>query len=125
MARRSGDGFVFVARVLLSVLFVFSSRSLIFVFSPLAANDWELFPRLRAHGFQVLLISPDPMDYARDLLPTDLLTVMSRRLARLDRRLEIGKISALWIPVIDWHVNQTLSPLVRNALLHAHVMQER
>jgi uncharacterized protein (DUF58 family) len=106
-------------------LHVFSSRSLIFVFSPLATNDWELFPRLRAHGFQVLLISPDPLDFARDVLPTDPLTEISGRLARLDRRLEIGKIAALWIPVIDWQVSQPLSPLVRNALLHAHVMQER
>ncbi|HEX9012030.1 MAG TPA: DUF58 domain-containing protein, partial [Anaerolineaceae bacterium] len=37
---------------------MFTSQSLILVISPLAANDWLLFPRLRAYGYQVLLVSP-------------------------------------------------------------------
>jgi len=106
-------------------LHIFSSRSLILVLSPLAANDWLLFPRLRAYGFQVLLISPDPLDYARSLLPSDRLSGMAARLASLERRIEIGKISALWIPVIDWQVSQPLSPLVRSALLHSYVRQDQ
>jgi len=106
-------------------LHVFSSRSLVIVLSPLAANDWELFPRLRAHGFQVLLISPDPLDFARTAIPSDRFSGMAARLAGLERRLEIGRIAALWVPVIDWKVDQPLSPLVRNALLHAHIQQER
>ncbi len=104
---------------------MFSSNSLILVLSPLAANDWPLFPRLRAHGFQVLLISPDPLDYARRVLPTDPIGGMAARLARLERRTEIGRIAQLWIPVIDWQVDQPLSPLVRSALLNAHIQQER
>ena len=106
-------------------LHVFSSRSLVIVLSPLAANDWELFPRLRAHGFQALLISPDPLDFARSAVPADRFSGMAARLVSLERRLEISKIAALWVPVIDWKVDQPLSPLVRNALLHAHIQQER
>lgn len=106
-------------------LHMFSSHSFILVLSPLAANDWLLFPRLRAYGFQVLLVSPDPMDFAQSVLPTDRVSVMAGRLAAMERRLEIGRIAQLWIPVIDWKVSQPLSPLVRNALLHAHIQQER
>jgi hypothetical protein len=104
---------------------MFSSKSLIIVLSPLAANDWLLFPRLRAYGFQVVLVSPDPLDFAREALPSDRLTTMAGRLACLERRLEIGRISQLWIPVIDWQVSQPLSPLVRSALLHAAIQQGR
>ena len=50
---------------------MFSSHSLIVMISPLLAGDWQLFRRLRAYGYQVLLISPDPLDYARPILPTD------------------------------------------------------
>ncbi|HVM72799.1 MAG TPA: DUF58 domain-containing protein [Anaerolineales bacterium] len=104
---------------------MFSSHSLILVISPLAANDWQLFPRLRAFGYQVLLISPDPLDYARAHLPVDNTGRMACRLTRLERQLEISRIRQLWIPVIDWSVSQPLSPLVRQALSRAHIEIER
>ena len=104
---------------------MFSSHSLILVISPLAANDSQLFPRLRAYGYQVMLISPDPLDYARSQLPVDDAGRMACRLTRLERQLEIARIRQLWIPVIDWSVNQPLSPLVRQVLSKAHVEIER
>ncbi len=93
---------------------LFPSQSLIVVLSPLAPNDWQLFPRLRAFRYQVLLISPDPIDFARRMLPDDPATHMAVRMARLERHLEISKITQLWIPVLDWKVDQPLAPLVRN-----------
>jgi uncharacterized protein (DUF58 family) len=104
---------------------MFSSRSLIVIFSPLAPDDWRLFPRLRAYGYQVLLISPNPMDYAERILPNDSTTRLAGRLTRLERQLEIGKITQLWIPVIDWQVSQPLAPLIRNAFAHSHIQRKR
>ncbi len=104
---------------------MFSSHSLILVLSPLAASDWLLFPRLRAHGYQVLLISPDPLDFSQRMLAKDKISVISSRLAGIERRLEINKITQLWIPVIDWKVSQPLAPLVRNAMSRPHIQQER
>jgi uncharacterized protein (DUF58 family) len=104
---------------------MFSSHSLLLILSPLASGDWWLFPRLRAYGFQVLVISPDPVDYAQPILPTDPATQLAVRLTQVERHLEIGKITRLWIPVIDWHVSQPLDPLVRAALKSFHIQQER
>ncbi len=104
---------------------MFSSHSLILVLSPLMGGDWRLFPRLRAYGHQVLLISPDPLDYVRGTLPADPTTKLAFRLVEVERRLEIGRITQLWIPVIDWQVSQPLAPLVRTALRHGHVQNER
>lgn len=104
---------------------LFASHSLIVILSPLAPNDWQLFPRLRAYGYQVLLISPNPVDYARTLLPDDRATRIAARLARLERQMEINKITQLWIPVIDWKVNQPLAPLVRSIITYAHIQQQR
>jgi len=104
---------------------MFSSHSLILVISPLAANDWQLFPRLRAYGYQVLLISPDPLDYAQSRLPVDRTSRLASRLVRLERQLEISKIRQLWIPVIDWSVSQPLSPLVHQALAQTHIQSKR
>jgi uncharacterized protein (DUF58 family) len=104
---------------------MFSSRSLILVISPLAPNDWRLFPRLRAYGYQVLLVSPDPFDFAQRLFTADPTTRLASSFARLERRLEIGKITHLWIPVIDWQVGQPLAPLVRSALSRPGIQRER
>ena len=104
---------------------MFSSHSLIVVLSPLAPDDWQLFARLRAYGYQVLLISPNPMDFAERVLSNDSTTRLAGRLTRLERQLEISRITHLWIPVIDWKVSQPLSPLVRNALSHSRIQRER
>ena len=42
---------------------MFSRRALLIVFSPLAPNDWPFFLRLRASGYQGLLISPNPFEF--------------------------------------------------------------
>ena len=103
---------------------MFSGHSLILILSPLAYNDWRLFPRLRAYGYQVLLVSPDPIDFAQTVLEKDTVTVLASRLAGLERRQEIAKIRQLWIPVIDWQVNRPLAPLVRIALSRPHILRE-
>ena len=104
---------------------MFTSHSLIIVISPLARDDWMLFQRLRAHNYQALLISPDPLHFIRRTLPTDPATQLASQLTWLERQFDIAKITQLWVPVIDWQVNQPLSPLVRNALYHAHIQRER
>ncbi len=104
---------------------MFASHSLIVVLSPLAPNDWLLFPRLRAYGYQVLLICPDPLDYAGAILPTDRMGRLAARFAQLERQLEITKIKHLWIPVVNWPVSRPLAPLVRQALTHAHIQLKR
>jgi uncharacterized protein (DUF58 family) len=104
---------------------MFSSHSLIMILSPLMSGDWRLFRRLRAYGYQVLLISPDPLDYVQHLLPADPAGRLATRLTRLERQIEINQINQLWIPVIDWQISQPLAPLVRNALKHMHIQRRR
>jgi len=103
---------------------MFASHSLIVVISPLLSGDWQFFRRLRAYGYQVLLISPDPLAYARPILATDHDSQLAIRLTRLERQVEINQITQLWIPVIDWQVNQPLAPLVRTALRPTRIRRE-
>jgi uncharacterized protein (DUF58 family) len=103
---------------------MFASHSLIVVISPLLSGDWQFFRRLRAYGYQVLLISPDPLAYARPILPADRDSQLAIRLTRLERQTEINQITQLWIPVIDWQVSQPLAPLVRTALRPTRLRRE-
>jgi uncharacterized protein (DUF58 family) len=95
---------------------MFSSRALIVVLSPLAPGDWPLFPRMRSHGNQGLLICPDAISFGLPEGADDPAGQLAIRATRLDRRLELYKISSLRIRVIDWQVDRPLYPLVRSAL---------
>jgi uncharacterized protein (DUF58 family) len=95
---------------------MFPSHALIIIISPLTSSDRSLFLRLRASGYQVLLISPDPVGFAHPVLAQDITNRLAIRATLLDRRLWLNDIAQLQIPVIDWQVNQPLFPLVQNAL---------
>jgi len=103
---------------------MFPSRALIVIISPLVSTDRPLFLRLRAYGYQVLLVSPDPVDFAYPTLEQDATTRLAIRTARLVRRLQLNDISQLQIPVIDWQISQPLFPLVRNALARSRGQRE-
>jgi uncharacterized protein (DUF58 family) len=98
---------------------MFPGRSMIIVISPLASNDLSLYQRLRASGYQALLISPNTIDFSMPLQSDNLYNTMAIRTARIERRLRLDSIASLQVPVIDWNVNQPLFPLVRNALVRS------
>lgn len=99
---------------------MFPSHALIIIFSSLTSADRSLFQRLRAYGYQALLVSPDPIDFAYPTLGQDINNRLAIRATRLERRVQLNSIAQLQIPVIDWQVRQPLYPLVRNALTHLH-----
>ena len=93
----------------------FSGRAMIVIISPLTVAEWQIFPRLRARGNEGVLISPDPVDFAAAGAVDDM-GRLAVRLARLERRLALRRISQAGIRVVDWPVRTPLSPLLRRAL---------
>jgi len=80
---------------------MFPSHALIIIISSLAAADRSFFQRLRAYGYQALLISPDPIDFAYPTLAQDSTTRLAIRATRIERHLRLNDIAHLQIPVID------------------------
>ena len=103
---------------------MFPKHALVIVISPLSSTDRSLFHRLRAYGYQALLICPDTLDFAIPTLKQDLSNQLALRAARLARHLQLREIAQLQIPVIDWKVSQPLFPLVRNALTRSRGQRE-
>jgi uncharacterized protein (DUF58 family) len=104
---------------------IFPSHALIIIISSITSSDWPLFLRLRAYGYQVLLVSPDTIDFAYPTLADDVINRLAVRAARVERRLLLNNISQLQIPVIDWRISQPLFPLVRNALTRSRGQREQ
>jgi uncharacterized protein (DUF58 family) len=103
---------------------IFPSQALIILFSSLISSDRSFFLRLRAAGYQVLLISPDPISFVAPTLPEDASTRFAMRAARLERRLRLKEIAQLQVRVIDWQISEPLFPLVRNALTRSRGQRE-
>lgn len=103
---------------------VFPPHALMIVISSLSSADRSFFQRLRAYGYQALLVSPDPIDFAGPVLAQDAANQLAIRAARIERRLRLNEIAQLRIPIVDWQVKQPLFPLVRNALTRSRGQRE-
>lgn len=100
---------------------LFPSRSQIVIISPLIKGDAEVLIRLRALGYQVLLVSPNPIKFERSLLDLSPRRLSMKainigtRIARLERKLMIRKLQQAGIQVADWSVDQDLNQALQVA----------
>ncbi len=102
---------------------MFPSHAFVIIVSPLISADRSLFLRLKASGYQVLLISPDPIDFVYSSLAQDQDNLLAIRAARIERQIMLNDIAQLQISVINWKVRQPLFPLVRQALTRVRGQQ--
>lgn len=110
---RTGHNFALESLGYLPTRF-FPAGSQVVMVSPLMAEDLPAFQQLRACGYEVLVVSPDPVDFeARGL---NLQDSLGRDLARVERALTLRKLQRLGVRVLDWQVNHPFEPLVRASL---------
>ena len=93
---------------------LFPTRSLLVILSTVDARDQEAYARLRAFGYEVLLISPDPVDFTVQRLPQTQTNALASRAARVERVIQLKRLLKLGVKVIDWQVDRPLEPFVRN-----------
>jgi uncharacterized protein (DUF58 family) len=103
---------------------MFPPHAMILVISSLTSTDRFFFQRLRAYGYQALLVSPDPIDFVRPSLPQDAANQLAFRAVRIERRLWLNDIARLNVLVVDWQVHRPLFPLVRNVLTRSRGQRE-
>jgi uncharacterized protein (DUF58 family) len=110
----------------------FPVRSQIVVVSPLCADDYEVLARLRARGYQVLVVSPDPIAFElrRTGEPRSLGELgslqepdiaLAARIARADRALLLARLRRIGIRIVDWDVSEPLESTLRGALGRRHL----
>lgn len=96
---------------------LFPARSQIVLVSPLCKEDLGTLIRLRAHGYEVLIISPDPIAFERAGLPADAAHgATAMRLARLERTILLKRLRQAGIQIVDWAVDRPLDQAVLVAL---------
>ncbi len=95
---------------------LFPSRSQLVVVSPLAGeDDVETLGLLQARGYQVILVSPNPIDrwIERNIGNTDQESLqLAARIIRLDRRISLNSLARIGVKVVDWKVDEPLARVV-------------
>ncbi|NWG05985.1 MAG: DUF58 domain-containing protein [Chloroflexi bacterium] len=95
---------------------LFPPESQIILVSPLHEDDLSPLVQLRAQGYQVMVVSPNPVQFELSYLPKTQTVELAGRVVRMERMLLLQKIQRAGIQVLDWDVNEPFDLLVKRKL---------
>ena len=99
---------------------MFPPESQIVLVSSLVNDDLNVLVQLRGRGYQVLVISPDPVKFELGSLPPSPQVNLAARVIRLERDLLIRRLERAGIHVIEWDVSKPFDQAVGPALMRPH-----
>ena len=95
---------------------LFPAHSQLVIISPLVSSDQQMLLGLRARGYPILVISPNPILFERPLMQASASLDLAVRIATIERRLLISKLRQADIFVMDWDVATTFENAAHAAL---------
>ena len=95
---------------------LFPAHSQLVLVSPLLAEDLDILVQLRARGYQVMVISPDPVSFELSYLPQDVSVQQAGRVVRMERNLLIKKLGQAGVQVVDWNVAHPFDMVMKRRL---------
>ncbi len=113
----TGHHFVFENLDYLPARF-FPAHSQIVMVSPLLTTDLDVLTRLRALGYALMLVTPDPVQFESGHLKDPSGSGLATRIARAERRLLLSNLRRSGVQVIAWPVDQPLQPVIDQASRH-------
>ncbi len=109
---KSGDSQVFDnLRNIPTQLFPRNSQ-LVFI-SPIWKDDIDMVTRLKGMGYNVLVVSPNPISYEKQFISEDNINPQGEALAALERKLLLRQIRNAGADVIDWDIAEPLAHALR------------
>lgn len=95
---------------------LFPPESQIILVSPLLEDDFPTLLHLRAQGYEVMVISPNPVKFELSYLPANDLVQLASRVIHMERTLLLQKMGRAGIHVLDWDVAEPFDHFVRRRL---------
>ena len=92
----------------------FPAKSQIVMVSALLPEDIAVIARMRAHGYAVMVISPDSVTFEASSIQD--FTSPAFRFAAAERLMMLRQVHRSGVPVVNWNVNQPLEVVVRDTL---------
>lgn len=99
---------------------LFPMNSQIVLVSPLLNGDLDILTKLRARGYPVIVVSPDPVAFELRQLAAEPANALAGRLLQLERAYLLQRLKRVGIQVVDWDVDrQSFDSVVQRVLGHS------
>ena len=95
---------------------LFPPKSQIIMISPLHEEDLMPLVQLRAQGYQVLVISPNPVKFELSYLPKTRNVELAGRVVSMERTMLLQKVRRASVQVLDWDVSDPFDHVVKRTL---------
>ncbi|HEX6035375.1 MAG TPA: DUF58 domain-containing protein [Anaerolineales bacterium] len=95
---------------------LFPPKSQILLVSPLSEDDLNPLIQLRAQGYEVMVVSPNPVRFELSYLPANETMRLAGRVIHMERLLLLQKMGRAGIHVLDWDVAQPFDLFVKQML---------
>ena len=112
---RTGESQVFADLVHLPSR-LFPPESQIILVSPLSEDDLMPLVQLRAQGYEVIVVSPNPVQFELSYLPTNETNQLAGRVVYMERTLLLQRMGRAGIHVLDWDVTEPFDLFVKRKL---------
>jgi uncharacterized protein (DUF58 family) len=93
---------------------MFPAKSQLVIISPLLPEDSDVILQMRARGYGVLVISPDPISFEAAVYGD--FSSTAYRVAYAERELMLRQIRRSAVPIVNWRVDQPLEVAVQEIL---------
>jgi uncharacterized protein (DUF58 family) len=103
---------------------LFPSRSQLVLVSPLTPEDYDALAALRMKGYQLLVVSPDPVAFEVTGLPPDRSVMLAARIVRIQREIMLRRLRGMGVHVVDWDTSLPFEQVAKREL-ERHVVLPR
>jgi uncharacterized protein (DUF58 family) len=104
---------------------LFPPRSQLVFISPLRLEDLEELIKVRAHGYPLLVASPDYVSFEEKTLEQTSMMALAARIARLERRQLFRRMREMGIQVFEWQVDTPFHEAAQIAFSRSPFLQWR
>jgi len=112
---RTGSSYAFKSLENLPTRF-FPSGSQIVLVSPLEREDIPVLVQLRALGYEVMVVSPDPISFEASQYRQDKVAILATRIARVERAMMMRSLQRVGITVVNWQVERSLDDALHRSV---------
>jgi uncharacterized protein (DUF58 family) len=95
---------------------LFPPESQIVLISPLLEDDFMPLVQLRAQGYEVMVISPNPVRFELSYLPPSKTVQLAGRVVQMERTMLLQRMGRAGIHVLDWDVTEPFDLFVKRRL---------
>jgi hypothetical protein len=84
--------------------------------SPLEANDFDGLIRFKSAGYQLIVVSPDPVAYEAGNLPSSKALDIASRILRIEREILLHRLKRAGVQVVNWDTRLPFENVIQGAL---------